>query len=67
MSSYQDLEVRFAVVEDRLNFLMDLMRLAQPSPIEGAPPKVTSMNDLYLASKAAGLKPAPTSEESNGQ
>lgn len=55
MVSYQDIDVRLKVIEDKVEFLLNAVRISQPSPIIGYPPRVFSLKDLYLESKAAGL------------
>lgn len=69
MASYQDLEVRVKTIEDKLDFVLNAIRIGQPSKIIGAPPIVMSLFDLYIESKRAGLtiEPAtPAPEIING-
>lgn len=73
MASYQAIATELEAVKDRLNFVMETIRLAQRSPIVGAQPQVVSLNDLYHASRQAGLtidadpiETAPTEEPTNG-
>ena len=56
MASYQDIETRLRTVEDKLNFAMNLIRVAQQSFLEGFPPRVVSLNDMYIESRRAGLE-----------
>ena len=63
MASYQDLEVRVKTVEEKIDFIMNSMRMAAESTIVGAPPKILSLLDLYLASKNAGLRVVTTEEQ----
>lgn len=55
MASYQDLETRIISLESKLDFVMDLIRIAQQSPLVGMPPTVVSLKDMYTESKRAGL------------
>lgn len=55
MASYQDIETRLRVIEDMVVFVMDLIRIAQQSPLVGMPPTVVSLKDMYTESKRAGL------------
>lgn len=55
MASYQDLETRVKTLEDRVEFIMQAIRIGRASPIVGAPPIVMSLFDLYMESRKAGL------------
>jgi len=64
--SYQDLETRLRVVEDKLDFVMRML----PTPVASKTldatgqrqVKMVTMKDLYLLSKATGLTPTPVQE-----
>ena len=57
MASYQELEARIRVLEDRLEFVMTVMKLPVPSKTVGADgqPRMIALNlrDLYFAHKSA--------------
>ena len=55
MASTQEMDVAIKVLEDKVDFLMKAIRIGQPSPIIGMPPRVSSLLDLYQESKLAGL------------
>ncbi len=55
MSSYQNLETRINVLEDKLDFVMTAIRLGKTSPILGGSPLVMTMKDIYTESRRVGL------------
>ena len=66
MASYQIIETDLNQLKDQVEFVMKAIRVAQPSALVGAPPRVVSLFDLYIESKKAGLvivnDPAPAAE-----
>ena len=65
MASYQDLEVRVKTLEDKIDFVMQAIRIGRPSALVGMPPIVMSLFDLYSESKRAGLTIDTTAEPAN--
>ena len=65
MASSQELETKIAQLERKLEFVMNAIRVGQPSPLVGMPPRVLSLLDLYTESQRAGLTIAPTVEEAS--
>lgn len=65
MASYQEIETRLGQVERLLEFISKAIQIAQPSPLAGMPPRVTSMFDLFHAANQAGLtiESSPVPEE----
>ena len=57
MASVQEMETKLAQLERKLDFVMNVIRVGQPSPLVGMPPRVMSLLDLYLESSRAGLEP----------
>lgn len=51
-TSYQDLDVRVAVLEDKITFLLRSFKSQQESPVIGGKPRVISLEDVYAAMKA---------------
>lgn len=66
MPSYQDIESRLIAVEGLLDFISKAISVGQPSIIQGAPPRITTLKALYQESQAAGLTIAPAPEQENG-
>lgn len=54
MASYQDLETRIQVLEDKIKFVMTRFQVGVQSPILGAPPTVKSFEQLYYEHQGAG-------------
>ena len=63
MASVQELDTKVRVLEDKVDFLLNAIRIGRASSLVGMPPVVVSMLDLYQESKAAGLTIAPPSVE----
>jgi hypothetical protein len=47
MASYQDIETRLRVVEDKLDFVMEQLAMVQQPKIFGAPARRLTMKQLY--------------------
>ena len=56
MASVQEMETKIAQLERKLDFVMNVFRISQPSPLVGMPPRVMSLFDLYLEASRAGLE-----------
>jgi len=71
MASYQDIETRLAVLEDKIDFVMKVftIRVTHQSNIIGGEPTVknVSLLDAYLDVKAAGLSVANPTEKGEDQ
>ena len=67
MSSYQTVETDLVQLKDQVEFVMKAIRIAQPSPLMGMPPRVMSLFDLYTESKRAGLVIATDAEKVDGR
>lgn len=65
MASYQAIDTDLRAVEDKVDFIMNLIKIATPSPLVGAPPRVVSLLDMYTESRRAGLTidTTPTASE----
>lgn len=69
--SYQDLDTRLKVLEDKLDFVMRML----PTPIASKTldskgqrqVKMVTMKDLYLLSKTSGLTPTVAAESAPAQ
>lgn len=66
MASYQEIETKLEQVRDKVDFVMNAIRVAQPSALVGAPPRVASLFDLYTESRRAGLIIVNEAEQVNG-
>lgn len=62
MASTQEMEVAVKVLEAKIDFVMNAIRVGQPSPLVGMPPRILSLLDLYRESRAVGLEPAEVKE-----
>ena len=55
MASYQDIDIRLRVVEDKLAFLMAIIQVHVASPLSIEPPRQLSAFQAYLAAKQQQL------------
>ena len=55
MASVQEMDTRLEQVGRMVEFVMKAISVAQPSPLVGMPPRVTSLFNLYHESQKAGL------------
>ena len=56
MASVQEMETKLDQIGRKLDFVMKVFRISQPSPLVGMPPRVMSLLDLYLEASRAGLE-----------
>ena len=68
MASYQEIDTRLKTVEDKIEFVMQAIKVGQAPTIVGAPPRIMSLLDLYTESRKAGLviDSTPAEEATNG-
>jgi len=59
MPSYQDIEQRLEIVEDKLAFVMNSMRMAVKSGLIDQKVQHFTLMQLYLAAKAGQLQSQP--------
>ena len=59
MASYQDIEQRLEIVEDKLAFVMNSMKMAVQTGLIDKKVLKLSLMQLYLAAKHAQLNNAP--------
>ena len=52
MMSKQDMDVAVKVLQDKVDFIMRAFNVSQPSIIEGAPPQMKSLLQVYYEVKA---------------
>lgn len=57
MPSYQDIETRLCVVEDKIDLVMKSITMTQEVGLVDKKLMRFSLYDLYIASKNAGLSP----------
>ena len=60
MPSYQDIESRLRSVEEKIEFVMQMIKFPQRVGLIDPKTVIISLRDMYYATKAAGLAPDPT-------
>lgn len=66
MASYQDIETRLKVIEDKMDLTMKAIIISQPNRFDPEKTVKYSLYDLYIASSNAGLKLKGGEEQQNG-
>jgi hypothetical protein len=59
MASYQEIDTRLRVIEDKVAFVMRNLVRPVPSALPGAPPRVMTMEQLYEELRQVELAKAP--------
>lgn len=58
MASYQDIETKIAVLEDKVEFIMKAFTLKTPPVVIGGEPKFQTLLQKYYEAKSVGMKEA---------